>query len=420
MKAKTTAAELIRAAQKYRDNHHWVPLRLRGKNPDVMGEGWNKRTLENAVPKFKEGDNIGILLGAPSGDLVRLDADFAIIPRVVEILFPEPTLMFGRRSAPRSGRLYVCPGLKTTNFKLPNAMKDDKRLPLHDGEPSRTVFQVLSTGAQTMAPPSIHPTAGEEISWLDAKAEPKSLPQGELLRRVGIEAFCMAVCQFWPARGVRNEAAWSLARVLLTALANRYPNEDDRIAVVDTLVTAVAMAGGDGEASRKGKQRAAATLQKMKAGEQTTGLPRLLELLELPQEVAKTFRAWLGADDKPAALNEGDELPAPSKPMAVARVFVARKHRTESGELTLRYWRGAWWCWRQSHWREAEPREIRSELYAFTEHGAYLNDKGIVVAWAPNRHKVGDLLEALGAICWRTTPTSRHGWIAARPDQSWP
>ena len=54
------------------------------------------------------------------------------------------------------------------------------------------------------------------------------------------------------------------------------------------------MAGGDGEASWAGKQRAEPTLAKMRAGEDTTGLPRLIELLELPDAVTKTFRKWLG------------------------------------------------------------------------------------------------------------------------------
>ncbi len=76
-----------------------------------------------------------------------------------------------------------------------------------------------------------------------------------------------------------------------------------------------------------------------------------------------------GRDDK------AHVLPPPTEPMAVARVFVAQ-HHTEDGELTLRYWRGAWWSWRRSHWRELEPREVRSSLYSFTEHGAYRGDKG--------------------------------------------
>ena len=109
----------------------------------------------------------------------------------------------------------------------------------------------------------------------------------------------------------------------------------------------------------------------------------------------------------------GDVLPSPAKPMAVARIFIAQCH-TEDDELTLRYWRGAWWGWRRSHWREMEPREVRSELYAFTEHSTYKNDKGMLVAWAPNRHKVGDLLEALGAICILADDTDQPSWLDRR------
>jgi putative DNA primase/helicase len=106
-------------------------------------------------------------------------------------------------------------------------------------------------------------------------------------------------------------------------------------------------------------------------------------------------------------------LPSPAKPMAVARVFVAQRH-TEAGKLTLRYWRGSWWGWRRSHWREMEPREVRGELYGFTEHGQYTNDKNEVVAWAPNRHKIGDLLEALGAICILADDTDQPAWLDHR------
>ncbi len=290
-----TGAKLTQAAQTYRDNHHWVPLRLEGKDPKCMGKGWTERTLADAVPEFKPGNNIGILLGKASGDLVRLDPDFPAIPAVTAILFPEPTLLSGRKSSPRSGRLYICKGLKSKDFELPTkGMKDDPRLPLHDGKPSLKVFQILSTGRQHMAPPSVHPESGEVVFWVNEGVEIKTLDAAVLLRRVGIESFCMAVRQFWPARGKRNEAAWSLARVLLETFATRIADEEERIAGVDALVLAVAMAGGDGEASRSGKERAADTLAKMKAGEETTGLTRLVELLELPKEVMKTFRKWLG------------------------------------------------------------------------------------------------------------------------------
>ena len=285
---------MLDAAIAYRDNHHWVPLRLIGKSPDVMGSGWQKRTLTDPVPEFEAGDNIGILLGAPSDNLVRLDPDFETIKAVIDILFPEPTTIAGRKSSPRSTRLYSCEDTKSKDFNLPNAMKDDQRLPLHDGKRSLKVYQILGNGKQTVVPPSIHPDSGEEIRWVTPGVKPKIIERDELIRRVGIEAFCMAVRQFWPACGTRNETAMALARVLLEALNTRIEDDDERIAIVDELVVAVAMAGGDGEDSRPGKERAAATLEKMRSGEETTGLPRLVELLELPETVIKTFRNWLG------------------------------------------------------------------------------------------------------------------------------
>jgi hypothetical protein len=285
-----SVAALTQAAQTYRDNHHWVPLRLKGKNPD-MGKRWTKRTMASPLPKFKEGDNIGALLGTPSGGVVRLDPDFPSIPTVTQILFPESSLTFGRKSSPGSGRLVTCKGIKTTNFILPSSMKGDPRLPLHDGEPSLVVFQLLSTGAQTVVPPSVHPESGEDIIWENEDTPLATFDPKVLLHRVGIEAFLMAVRQFWPARGVRNEAAMALARVLLETI---HGDDEERLEVIDALVLAVAMAGGAGEASRDGKHRAANTLKLMKAGEPAKGMTELLEMLGLPAGIGKTFRKWLG------------------------------------------------------------------------------------------------------------------------------
>jgi hypothetical protein len=295
--------QLHQSAATYRDNHHWVPLRLNGKRP--VGNDWQKRTLADPLPQFREGDNIGVLLGAPSGGIVRLDPDFPSIPAVTKALFPAPSMRFGRRSSPGSGRLMICDGIKTTNFRFPKIMKDDPRLPIHDGKPGVVVFQILSTGAQVMVPPSIHPESGEPVVW-EVEQGLATLDQQTVIHRVGIEAFCMAARHFWPARGSRNEAAMAMARVLLEAIPDG--SDEQRIALVDTLVLAVAMAGGDGEASRDGKCRAEATLEKMREGEHTTGMPRLIELLELPEQCAKTFRKWLGITATVSALDiQADE-----------------------------------------------------------------------------------------------------------------
>jgi putative DNA primase/helicase len=105
-------------------------------------------------------------------------------------------------------------------------------------------------------------------------------------------------------------------------------------------------------------------------------------------------------------------LPPPSMPMLVARVFVA-DHCTFDGELTLRHWRGGWWRWRSSHWREVQDRGVRSLLYAFTEEALYL-EEGALAPWAPNRKKIGDLFEALAAICILSDDTDQPCWLDDR------
>jgi hypothetical protein len=304
MTDRKRACRLIEAAQAYHDNHHWVPLRLRGKSPEVMGEGWTKRTLADGIPTFQEDENIGVLLGKPSGDLVRLDPDYPSVPEVTSILWSKPSACFGRASAPGSGRLYICK-VKSTNFLLPITMKNDPRLPLHDGKPNLVVFQILSTGKQSMVPPSIHPETGEDVLW-EMTEPPGVIEPAALLRRVGLEAFLMVCVYFWPPRGTRNEAAMALTRVLLETLqAHGLADETKLISIVDRLVTAVAMAGGDGEASRNGKQRSEATLERLKRSEDATGLPRLVELMALPAAVAGTFRKWLGTRDNEEILPRG-------------------------------------------------------------------------------------------------------------------
>jgi putative DNA primase/helicase len=109
-------------------------------------------------------------------------------------------------------------------------------------------------------------------------------------------------------------------------------------------------------------------------------------------------------------------LPPPFMPINVARVFVA-EHCIHEGTLTLRHWRGGWWCWRSSHWRELPDRGVRSLLYAFTAEALYL-DEGALAPWAPTRKKIGDLLEALAAICILSDDIDQPCWLDDRAAHS--
>ncbi len=98
--------------------------------------------------------------------------------------------------------------------------------------------------------------------------------------------------------------------------------------------------------------------------------------------------------------------------MDVARVFVEKACLTD-GLLTLHHWRGGWWVWRQSYWVEAEDRAVRSLLYRFTEKAVYPAGKD-AAPWAPNRRKIGDLIEALAAICILPADRDQPSWLDDR------
>lgn len=107
------------------------------------------------------------------------------------------------------------------------------------------------------------------------------------------------------------------------------------------------------------------------------------------------------------------ELPSPNQPLQVARIFVEQRCLHDNLPI-LRHWRGAWWQWRTSHWIELEDRVIRSMLYVFTEHALYLDDEGKMKAWAPNRRKIADLLEALAAISLLPSDRDQPAWLDDR------
>jgi putative DNA primase/helicase len=106
-------------------------------------------------------------------------------------------------------------------------------------------------------------------------------------------------------------------------------------------------------------------------------------------------------------------LPPPGEPMQVARELVADRYEHPVEGLTLRHWRGGWWQWRTARWVEVEQRAMAASAYAFTEHAVYPAGKKLE-PWAPNRRKVGDLLDALAAVVHLPENTTMPTWLDGR------
>ena len=160
--ARAAAAEYIASG--------WspIPLPYRAKIPPY--EQWqNLRVSRDNVDQYFNGhlQNIGVLLGTPSGGLIDIDLDTPEAIELAAIYLPATSAVFGRKSKPRSHYLYRCTGpVDTKSYKNPVGNME--------------IFRLGSTGAQTVFPGSTHQDTGELIQW-DDEGEPTEVSAEELL-----------------------------------------------------------------------------------------------------------------------------------------------------------------------------------------------------------------------------------------------
>lgn len=109
-----------------------------------------------------------------------------------------------------------------------------------------------------------------------------------------------------------------------------------------------------------------------------------------------------------------EELPAPSNPLAVAR-RLAPDWQDQQRRLLRRRWRGSWMHWSGTCWRELDEQQVRAEMYRRLEHCTYVagldkHGEREIRAWAPTKQKIGNLLDAFGALALLPTDTDAPAW----------
>jgi putative DNA primase/helicase len=115
---------------------------------------------------------------------------------------------------------------------------------------------------------------------------------------------------------------------------------------------------------------------------------------EKAKEAAREARVQQAAAVRAAAEAEGELLPDPADPMAVARTLAKRITATD-GAPHLTWWRGDFYQWTGARWAMQQDSAVMQWLYRQTENAIY--DAGREYKrWAPTSGKVGNLREALG------------------------
>ncbi|MFH8404495.1 phage/plasmid primase, P4 family [Streptomyces sp. NPDC018019] len=110
-----------------------------------------------------------------------------------------------------------------------------------------------------------------------------------------------------------------------------------------------------------------------------------------------------------------EQLPPPSNPRAVARRLLP-DWKTGDGHLVCRRWRGSWMRWTGTCWRELDEEQMSAAMYARLEHALYSapgpGGQPELRDWAPTRQKIGNLLDALGALILVPADVDTPAWIA--------
>lgn len=273
----------LEAARSFR-RRGWMPLPVpfRSKSPGF--KDWQHfTTTESDLPLHFNGQqqNVGVLLGKPSGDLVDVDLDCAEAVALAPLFLLATGATFGRRTRPRSHWLYVALILSKVTFTDPIT--------------GNRLVEILTNGQQAIFPGSTHKDTGEPIRWHE-EGEPARVDAADLLRAVKVLAAATLLALHWPQQGSRQDAALALAGGLLRAGWR----EDEAARFIE----AVCNVARD-EETRSRVRTVVDTAAKLKQGAHVTGWPKLAGIVD--KRAVDRAREWL--DMKADALYEESEKP---------------------------------------------------------------------------------------------------------------
>jgi P4 family phage/plasmid primase-like protien len=101
-------------------------------------------------------------------------------------------------------------------------------------------------------------------------------------------------------------------------------------------------------------------------------------------------------------------------PMRSARAIVDAKYISPDEHRILHRYRGTFWWWTGSHYQIADEETVRADIWQFLERAYASNKDGKLVAFKPNRARVGDVCDALGAVLQLDKYTEPPAWLTSQ------
>ena len=174
----------------------FISLQPNSKKPTANDWPNNGLTFEEAC---YPNANVGILLGETSG-LLDVDLDCAEAVALADIILPRPNAVFGRNAPDSCHYLYRC-------------ATSGKRVAFNAAGSKSCIVELRGDGAQTMIPPSMHPS-GSKLHVTDVNTSEEPVKYVDLLRSVAFLAASAELMQNWH-EGKRHSLALGFAGVCL-------------------------------------------------------------------------------------------------------------------------------------------------------------------------------------------------------------
>jgi len=338
-----------------------IPVPQKEKAPRIPGWQHLRLNVEDLPQHFNNGQNVGVLLGEPSNWLIDVDLDCVEALQVAERFLPLTYAIFGRASKPQSHFLYYCQGARTIRFEW-------------QGE---VIAEIRSTGAQTVFPPSVHPS-GECVRW-DEDGDPAPVDFATLKRAVAKLAACVLLSRYYPAKGSRQFAAMALSGWLLR---NGWTDDEVR----EFLEPLCELAGDEETRMRLAQIRNTAT--KIDHDLPATGFPTLSQYY--PEDVLQKVAEWLELKiEKPRA----KQFVVLDKfyPRPFTERLIARYHFWWPGGKEPLYWYDP----EQGIWRGDGEELIAHELRTAVEE---LPDE------QKRQYVIDEIKADVKGVCWKGKP----------------